>query len=70
MVPLFRCEWVSKGLNHGKTCDNLNCVAYYTLGKDHVSVIVRHEHTCTNHLHILVWLSKYYIATSFPMDLS
>ncbi|KAL5671651.1 hypothetical protein ACJX0J_015957 [Zea mays] len=36
-------------LLHEKLMEDL----HYGVLMDHVSVIVRHEHTCTNHLHIL-----------------
>jgi hypothetical protein len=40
---------LARGWTMGRWCETLNGVPHGPV-KDHVSVVVRHEHTCTNHL--------------------
>lgn len=49
-VHLMRNELrAHKGLGHGKAGEILNGIAPGPINKDRVSVVVRCEHTCTNH---------------------
>jgi hypothetical protein len=31
-------------------------------------MVVRHEHTCRNHMSISVWQAKYFVASSFLVN--